>query len=168
MAEAFLLPPHLKLFWTGLLIYAISFVLFATGGHAGDGRMLGFMCAFFAFVLPINEATLALFHNVPLSIPPVPYVSLIIAGWINPIFLVTAFLILTGLHQRLVAVLKVAVVLMLPLRGYSLQPFACSTLAKGISCGPLVFCWSCFRTGLHAVKQARLWIKFRQTCSAGR
>jgi hypothetical protein len=114
VAEAFLLPPHLKLFWTGLRIYAISFVLFATAGSAGDGRMLGFMCAFFAFVLPVNEATLALFHNVPLSIPPVPYVSLIIAGWINPIFLVIAFLILTGLHQRLVAILKVAVVLMLP------------------------------------------------------
>lgn len=114
MAEGFLLPSHFKLFWTGLLIYAISFVLFATGGSVGDGRMLGLMCAFFAFVLPVNAARLALFHNVPLPIPPVPYVSLIIAGWINPIFLVTAFLIMAGVHQRLVAILKVAVVSMLP------------------------------------------------------
>ena len=91
-----------------------QFCSFATGGSVGDGRMLGLMCAFFAFVLPVNAARLALFHNVPLPIPPVPYVSLIIAGWINPIFLVTAFLILAGVHQRLVAILKGAVVLMLP------------------------------------------------------
>jgi hypothetical protein len=44
----------------------------------------------------------------------VPYLSLLIAGWINPVFLVTAFFVLAEAHQRLVALLKVAVVVMIP------------------------------------------------------
>ena len=75
--------------------------------------MLGFLCAFYAFALPIELGTKALFHNVPMPIDPVPYLSLLIAGWINPVFVVTAFLSLTQTHQRLVAVLKAAVVLMI-------------------------------------------------------
>jgi hypothetical protein len=76
--------------------------------------MPGFLCAFFAFLGPLDEAKLALFHNVPLSLHPVPYFSLLVAGWINPVFLTAAFLMLAETHQRLVVVLKVAVLLMIP------------------------------------------------------
>jgi len=116
VSEVLLLPRHLKLFWIGLLIYVASFFLFATGGSVGDGRMPGFLCAFFAFVLPPDLAKKALFDNVPIStvIGPVPYFSLLIAGWINPVFLITAFLFLAGIHRRLADILKVAVVLMIP------------------------------------------------------
>ena len=108
------MPLHLRLFYSGLLLYAASFFLLATGSFPpGDGRMLGFLCAFYAFALPIELGTKALFHNVPMPIDPVAYLSLLIAGWINPVFVVTAFLSLTQTHQRLVAVLKAAVVLMI-------------------------------------------------------
>jgi hypothetical protein len=102
------------LFWIGLLIYSISFFLLATGGSVGDGRMPGLFCAFLSFFVPLKQASLALFHNVPIPIRPVPYFSLLIAGWINPVFLITAFLILAEIHQRLVAILKVVIVLMIP------------------------------------------------------
>jgi hypothetical protein len=76
--------------------------------------MPGFLCAVYAFSYPLDEARLALFHNVPLPIGLVPYFSLLIAGWINPVFLITAFLMLARTHQRLVVILKVAVVLLIP------------------------------------------------------
>jgi hypothetical protein len=37
-----------------------------------------------------------------------------VAAWINPVFLITAFLVLAETHQRLVVILKVAVILMIP------------------------------------------------------
>jgi hypothetical protein len=115
VSEVVLLPRNLKIFWSGLFVYFFSFLLLATrSSPPGDGRMPGFLCAFFAFVEPLNEAKLALFHNVPFSLHPVPYFSLLIAGWINPVFLVTAFLMLTDTHQRLVVILRVAVILMIP------------------------------------------------------
>jgi len=76
--------------------------------------MPGFMCAFYAFFLPLEEAQNALIYNVPIPVPPVPYLSLVIAGWINPVFFIAAFLMLAEIHQRLLVVLKVAVVLMIP------------------------------------------------------
>lgn len=75
--------------------------------------MLGFLCAFYAFALPLELGTKALFHNVPMPIDAIPYLSLLIAGWINPVFVAAAFLSLTRIHKKLVAVLKSAVLIMI-------------------------------------------------------
>jgi hypothetical protein len=72
--------------------------------------MPGFLCAVAAVWFPLEPAIKSgMFH-----IRLVPYLSLLIAGWINPVFLVTAFFVLAEAHQRLVALLKVAVVVMIP------------------------------------------------------
>lgn len=107
---------QLKLFWWGLLIYAVSFVLLAVGpsGDHGASSLPGVVCAFYAFVLPINFAWGALFHNVPMDMGVVPYVSLLISGWVNPAFLITAFFDLAETHPHMVRILKVAVVAMIP------------------------------------------------------
>jgi hypothetical protein len=116
--EASFLPRHLKFFWIGLLIYAASFVLIATGPSLGrdgfDGRLPGAFCAFYAFWLPLDFARDALFNNVPMDMGPVPYLSLLLSGWVNPVFLVAAFLQLTEKHPRLCRILKIAVVTMIP------------------------------------------------------
>lgn len=107
---------HLKLYWWGLLIYLVSFFLLAIGpsGTAAGSSLPGAFCAFYAFVLPIDFAWGALFHNVPIDIGVVPFVSLLISGWINPVFLILAFSDLADTHPRLVRILKVAVVAMIP------------------------------------------------------
>lgn len=110
-----LLSRALKLFWVGLLFYGISFVLLATGGDsAGNGRVPGLLCAIYAFFLPLVEARDKIFHNVPIVLTPASYISLLISGWINPVFGITAFLILTETHRKLTAVLKVSILLMVP------------------------------------------------------
>jgi len=106
---------QLKVFWTGLAIYAVSFFLLATGGSsAGDSRMPGFFCAFYALVFPWVEAKDAWLHNMPPVLGPVPWISLLVSGLINPVFLTTAFLDLTDQHPRAFVILRILVVVMIP------------------------------------------------------
>jgi hypothetical protein len=103
-----------KFFWTSILLYIASFFLLATGSSPpGDGRMPGFLCAFFAFVVPLDEARLALLHKVPVALTAAQFLSLSVSGWINPVFVVTIFLILSEQRQRTVTVLKAVLLVMM-------------------------------------------------------
>jgi hypothetical protein len=105
---------QLKVFWLGLAIYAVSFFLLATGGSSvGDGRMPGFLCAWFALAVPVSEA-LRGFRCGPFENNIFAYFALLISGWINPVFLLTAFLDLSDSYRRAVSVLRIIVTLMLP------------------------------------------------------
>jgi hypothetical protein len=42
------------------------------------------------------------------------YVSLLLSGWINPIFLVALFYVFRGQHHRAVTILSVVILLMIP------------------------------------------------------
>ena len=105
------MPRQLKIFWTGILLYAVSFFLFAVGLPLPQGSPYpGFFCAYFAFVFSFQSTHLGPpFHGRLL-----PFVALVVSGWINPVFLLSAFLDLTGQYQRTVNVLRIVVLSMIP------------------------------------------------------
>jgi hypothetical protein len=105
---------QLKVFWTGLAIYIVSFFLLATGGSSspGDARLPGFFCALYALVLPWYHNPLG--HQGIFEGEYLEYFSLLIGGWINPIFLITAFFDLTDLHPRAAAIMRILVIVMIP------------------------------------------------------
>jgi len=109
--------PSLKVFWVGMFIYGISFCLVALGEtkfSPGNDPLFGFACAFMAFILPFMHAHDALSHNVPLAFPAWVYIYILICGWINPIFIVSAVLYLIGRYSRAVAILRIVLLSMIP------------------------------------------------------
>ena len=107
-------PP--RIFWAGFIVYLFSFFFISVGGII-DGRtspFVGGFCAFFAFFYPWIEARDVLLHNVPPLFGPLAYVSLLVSGLINPIFLGWAFLELTELSTRFDPFLRFALLAMIP------------------------------------------------------
>lgn len=106
---------QLKIFWIGMLIYAVSFFLLAVGGPgSGPGApspFPGIFCAIDAIGLPVDEIVrgTGLFQDQPLALA-----SLLISGCINPVFLLGAFLDLTGQYRKSVAVLRIVLFAMIP------------------------------------------------------
>lgn len=106
---------QLKIFWTGMLIYLVSFFLVAIRNLDHQSTPLyGFMCAYGAFFYPI---TVIRFSE---GSGPGAFVlfSLLVAGLINPVFILTAFLHLTGQYPRAFALLRIVVLLMFPFCWY--------------------------------------------------
>lgn len=108
---------QLKIFWTGMLIYAVSFFLFAVGfpnsGPGGPSPLLGIYCACFAIANPLQLGPGSM-SGWPFEGGAFAFASLVVSGWINPVFAVTAFLDLTGQYQRAVRVLRIIVLAMIP------------------------------------------------------
>jgi hypothetical protein len=100
------------LFNLGLVIYVLSFFLFATGDRNGPtGRMTGYECAYLAL-----ESTLSTPFS-PASAdysPPFLYLSILISGLINPVFLAYTTLAFLKRKPRVARVLKFAALLMIP------------------------------------------------------
>ncbi len=99
-------------FGLGLLLYAISFFLVATGAASPVGRLLGFECAYFAVGLPLTDTPFrpeSGFYHLPFV-----YFSVLVSGLINPGFL--AYVTLAGLKQkpRIQRVLRLALIAMIP------------------------------------------------------
>ncbi len=68
--------------------------------------MRGYECAGATFVSPWQSE--AAFDG------RLDFLSTIISGWINPVFLITAILVFFGRPQRLITVMRILVVLMVP------------------------------------------------------
>jgi len=96
--------------WVGLLLYAVAFALPAIS--VPDSLPLpGYRCALFVTVeQPWSTDNRGLLHSAPLR-----YIPLMLTGWINPLFLVTAMLVLLRRASRLASVLRIIVVLLIPL-----------------------------------------------------
>jgi hypothetical protein len=107
-------PP--RIFWAGFIAYLFSFFLVSVGGLIGGGTspLVGGYCAFFAFFYPWVEARDVLLHNVPPLFGPLAYVSLVVSGLINPIFLCWVFLELAELSTRFAHFLRFALLVMIP------------------------------------------------------
>lgn len=110
-----------ELFWAGFIAYLSSFFLVAVAGIAdgpnaevGTQSFRGLFCAYFALLYPWIEAKDVLLHNVPPLFGPLPYVSLLISGLINPVFVAVAALRLIELDRHFVSILKIAIVMMIP------------------------------------------------------
>lgn len=67
----------------GLTIYVVSFFLWATGDRIPTASPLrGYFCAYFALLFPWGRDGWGFLHDRPFE-----YFSLLISGWINPLFL---------------------------------------------------------------------------------
>jgi hypothetical protein len=107
-----------RLFWLGLIIFTVSFFLVALGetsASPGTQPFFGFYCARFSFCYPWVEARDVLFHNVPPLFGPLAYASLLVSGWISPLFLLVVFLDLTDARPRLALILRMVILGMIPL-----------------------------------------------------
>jgi hypothetical protein len=90
------------IFAAGLAMFAVSFFLW------GVTDVRGYMCAYFALVFPWVEDGRHLLLERPLE-----FVSIVLSGWINPIFLITLLLGWRRASARLVRFLKGEVVTMM-------------------------------------------------------
>jgi hypothetical protein len=105
---------QLKIFWWGFVLYLVSFFLVAVHepGVSYFQALTGFVCAY-----------LTLASSLPRSIAELlvgggwdggHLYSFWISGWINPVFLFTAFLELSGQYPKTVKALRIVVLLMIP------------------------------------------------------
>jgi hypothetical protein len=100
-----------------LAIYGISFFLVALGatsGSPGSKPFYGFECAISGLWVPWEQARLFLFQDVPPLFGPLAYISLLISGLINPLFLFVALLDLADFQQRLASILRKVILGMFP------------------------------------------------------
>jgi hypothetical protein len=104
------------LFRLGLVIYMLSFFLVATGdseGLTGPHRLRGYQCAYFAVESPLTSTPFS--PDSADYAPPFLYLSILIAGLINPIFLgYTTTIAFLKRKPRIVRVLKFVLLSMIP------------------------------------------------------
>jgi len=101
------------LFWIGTALYTVSFAIPAVAdmpGHQGSDP--GWVAAITAIWVPLAfhpyEAGGWVFQDTKLA-----YVSILIGGLINPLFLVTVILAAEG-YQRAIAISRIILLLMIP------------------------------------------------------
>lgn len=97
------------LFWSGFLLYVVAFFLPAVY-ETGSAPLHGYYCALVTLVQVWTREGGALLHEEPLN-----YVSLVISGWINPLFLISVILIPIRKAQRALGILRIIILLMLPI-----------------------------------------------------
>jgi len=97
------------IFWIGLLLYAASFFLIAV---VGRGPIPGYICAYSALSFPWGGNLFGPFGIFENKIPE--YFAVLISGWINLVFLIAAVLAIRDGSPRVVARLRIAVILMIP------------------------------------------------------
>lgn len=106
---------QLRIFWWGILIYGVSFFLIAVQflGMGFWSPWFGFLAAFYSVSLPWENNGWIVTHWGPFH-NYFQWAALVISGWINPVFIVTAFLDLSGQYARTVAVLRIVLLAMIP------------------------------------------------------
>lgn len=107
-----------KLFWTGLTIYVVSFVIPAVGGEAiRSGPAFGYHCAFYSLLLPPGQAISLVQGGAGATImAPMEMLALFGSGMINVLFFAATVLILLKRPLRAQGILlKFVVISMLPL-----------------------------------------------------
>jgi hypothetical protein len=101
------------LYSLGLVLYVLSFFFVATGDPKGPtGRMMGYECAYLAVETSIAEAPFSPNWDPRDSV--LMYISTVISGLINPVFLVYVTLASVKRAPRTARVLKFAIVSMIP------------------------------------------------------
>ena len=96
----------------GFLAYVASFFLIAvkeTNATSSNAGFEGYWCAYIALVSPWGHSGMELLRDSALA-----YFSVLLSGWINPVFIITAAMLLARPHGRPGAFLRIVVVLLLP------------------------------------------------------
>jgi hypothetical protein len=91
----------------GIVMFAVSFVLPAVSQSGSSAGIPGFVCATDTLRIPWTHDGVSLLHQAPGQ-----YFSLLLSGWINPLFLVSLLLILIKPRWIFVSLLRYAVTLM--------------------------------------------------------
>jgi hypothetical protein len=99
------------LYRLGLVLYVLSFFLIATGDSKGlTGRMTGYECAYLAVESALADTPFSSNTATPFFL----YLSILISGLINPVFLVYVTLASVKRAPQTAKVLKFAILSMIP------------------------------------------------------
>jgi hypothetical protein len=95
----------------GLLLYVGSFFLIAVKETSASGAsgFAGYWCAYITLISPWGHEGWSMLHDKPIG-----YFGVLFSGWINPVFLITAIVLLAKPYGRLGALLRIVVIVMLP------------------------------------------------------
>jgi hypothetical protein len=95
------------------MIYAASFFLAAVGERTPGSRPIpGHFCAYFSLIAPLQSTSLH--HESVFDGRPFEYFSLVVAGWINPVFLISVILSLREGSRGFSRILRIVVSLTIP------------------------------------------------------
>jgi hypothetical protein len=99
-----------KILGTGVALYAASFFLPAMTravATSPSGWAPGYACAWYAFAVPISGFGVFKYDHLA-------YFSLLISGWINPVFWMAAPSAFHERHGQFLGIFRIIVVLMIP------------------------------------------------------
>jgi hypothetical protein len=99
-------------FLIGFLLYVGSFFLIAvkeTSASPGASGFSGYWCAYITLISPWGHEGWSMLHDKPIG-----YFAILFSGWINPVFLITAIVLLVKPKGRLGALLRIVVIVMFP------------------------------------------------------
>jgi hypothetical protein len=91
----------------GILMFAVSFILPAVSQSGSSTGIPGIVCATNTLRVPWTKDGTSLLHQAP-----VQFFSILLSGWINPLFLVSLLVILIKPRWIVVSLLRYAVTLM--------------------------------------------------------
>ncbi len=94
----------------GLALYAASFALPAiSSSSAAGGAVRGYLCAWITLTVPWGHDGMNVFHDKPFV-----YIAILVSGLTNIVFLITTALMLMNRREKLAAIFRVLLLLMLP------------------------------------------------------
>jgi hypothetical protein len=99
---------YLLLLGFGVLLYVAAFRLPAVF-EPGSAPLRGYDCAVVTLIQVWTRENRALIHEEPLN-----YISLVISGWINPLFLISMILMPIRKAQKAVSIFRIIILLMIP------------------------------------------------------
>jgi hypothetical protein len=100
-----------KMLWIGVAMYIASF--FLTAVTTSSGSAPGYHCTYITLAFSWDQFKL-MAHGLPSPARPLEYVSFLISGWINLLFVAAAILAFSRQHQLPARILKNVIVVMIP------------------------------------------------------
>jgi hypothetical protein len=96
------------IFSIGLVLYVGAFFLPSVFEH-GSPPLKGYDCAAITLIQIWTHDSRALIRTEPLT-----YVSMVVSGWINPLFIISMILVPIRSAQKSVGILRTVILLMIP------------------------------------------------------
>jgi hypothetical protein len=100
------------LIFVALVLYVVSFTLVGVsnaGDPHGGGGIMGYKCATLTLLSPWGSEGLKMVRE-----NPIDFFSVLISGWINPVFAITVVALLFRPNGRFAGISRIVLLLMLP------------------------------------------------------